>query len=237
MKTNKIDKKKLEVILKRISHPKDRDWFRQFLINSVENGILALELLDEIPIRSTKIEKTRFDQLYDACMELVFPGYRSETLKKLIGPAAAELPDIKIWRVLFPAKFKITHVLIRAISFQEAFAFACDYACRTSVRTCQIVPNDLTIRVQFVSEKAIRRMLEMRWANRVKKRKELQLLGRTFTNKELHGARLAALGHPKQPYYSIMKYAEANDLRNVLLKHHKVRISMVETETFRTSND
>jgi len=76
-------------------------------------------------------------------------------------------------------------------------------------------------------------MLDIRWANRVKRRRELQLVGRVYTSKELTGARLVALGDPKKKEYDIFKYAEARDLRRVLKSQNKVRISSVETETFR----
>jgi hypothetical protein len=76
-------------------------------------------------------------------------------------------------------------------------------------------------------------MLKLRWANRVKRRKQLQLVGRVYTSKEITGARLVALGDPKTPEHTIFKYAEARDLRKILRMQEKVRVSSVETETFR----
>jgi hypothetical protein len=201
------------------------------LTELIENNIIPLDLLEYIPTSPTKVGKTRFDQLYDAAMYLVFPGYREETLGKLLGPVYDS--ETKIWRVMFPSKFRLSHVLLRAGSFQHAFALGCDYACRMSLRLYKKIPVDLTLRIQFVSEKAVRRMLEMRWANRVKKRKQLQLMGRVYTDKEISGARMVALGDPTQSVYSIAKYAEARDLRRILKYHNRMRISSVETETFR----
>jgi hypothetical protein len=232
-KRERSPKERLEEYIQRASSPKDRDYFRAMFVDFIHNNTIPLDLLKEIPIPAHKANKTRFDQLYDAAMSLAFPGYRNETLEKLLGPGAEVSPEIKIWRAIFPPKFKLSHVLIRANSYQHAFALGCDYACRMSLRLYRKIPFDLTIRIQFVSEKAVRRMLDMRWANRVKRRKELQLEGRKYTPKELAGARLVALGQPDQPEYSIAKYAEARDLKNILRKQNRVRISSVETETFR----
>ena len=226
-------KEALERCVQRISGPKEHEYFRSLFHELITNNSIPIELLDHIPKRAFDAEKTRFDQIYDAALYLVFPRYRHETLEKLVGPRAEEKPKTKIWRVMIPKKFGISHVLIRAESFQEAFALGCDYVCRISLRLCGKIPTDLTIRVQFVSEKALRRFLDMRWANRVKKRKQLQLVGREFSPKELTGARLAALGNPRQPQYSIAKYAENKDLKRLLSKKNIVRESSIEVETFR----
>jgi len=106
-----------------------------------------------------------------------------------------------------------------------------------SLRLYKEIPYDLTVRIQFVSEKAVRRMLKLRWANRVARRKQLQLIGRVYTPKEVTGARLVALGDPKTPEHSIFKYAEARDLRKILKIQEKIRVSSVETETFRPNED
>lgn len=206
---------------------------RALLEDLVSHNTLPLELLRRLPVPPEKAGKTRFDQLYDAAMFLAFPGYRKETLEKLLGPDAKVKSKTKIWRAIFPAKFRLSHVLLRAPTFQQAFALGCDYACRMSLRLYREVPSDLTVRIQFVSEKAVRRMLKMRWANRVKRRKQLQLIGRVYTPKEIMGARLIALGDPKTPEHSIFKYAEARDLRKILSLQERVRVSSVETETFR----
>jgi hypothetical protein len=216
---------------RRIAGPKEFEYFRVLLEELVEKNSIPIDLLPFIPEPVTKVGKTRFDQLYDAAMFLVFPHYRPETLKRLAGPNVSS--NTKIWRVMFPDRFGLSHVLIRAPSFQEAFALGCDYACRLSLRLYHKIPPDLTIRVQFVSEKAIRRKLDMRWANRVKKRKQLQLEGREYTPKELLGARLAAIGSPKE--HRIARYAENKDLKSIRHRLGIERHSAVETETF--SND
>ena len=223
----------LDEAARRISSPKERKHVRALLQDLVVNNTLPLELLQRLPVPPSEAGKTRFDQLYDAVMFLAFPGYRRETLEKLLGPDAKVKSKTKIWRAIFPAKFRLSHVLLRAPTFQQAFALGCDYACRMSLRLYREVPSDLTVRIQFVSEKAVRRMLKMRWANRVKRRKQLQLVGRVYTPKEIMGARLVALGDPKTLEHSIFKYAEARDLRKILRLQEKVRVSSVETETFR----
>jgi len=221
-----------EECARRIAGPKDFDYFRAILEELIRNNVIPLDILDFVPKPVSKAGKSRFDQLYDAAMYLVFPKYRQETLSRLIGPDAEQKTQIKIWRVMLPEKFGISHVLIRAATFHEAFALGCDYACRMSLRLYQRIPTDLTIRIQFVSEKAIRRMLDLRWANRVKKRKQLQLEGREYTPKELVGARLAAVGTPKHANFSIAKYAENKDLKTIRKRLGVIRSSAVESETF-----
>lgn len=232
-KSGKADDERLEAFVRKASSPKEREYVRTMLRELVENNAIPLDLLEWVPAPPAKAGKTRFDQVYDAAMYLAFPGYREETLGRLLGPTAKDRPRTKIWRAMFPPKFRLSHVLLRASSFQEAFALGCDYACRMSVRLYRKVPVDLTLRIQFVSEKAVRRMLEMRWANRVKRRKQLQLVGRQYTPKEVVGARLVALGDPEKPEYSVAKYAEARDLRKILRERDRARVSSVETETFR----
>lgn len=218
---------------RRLSGPKDLPYVERLLTNLVSENALPIELLDQIPVPAEEAGKTRFDQLYDAIMSIAFPRYRRATLRRLLGPGAVLRPETRIWRIILPEKFNISHVTIRADSFQQAFGLGCDYACRMGLRIHGKIPADLTIRVVFVSEKAIRRMLGLRWANRVQKRKTLQLVGREFTPKEITGARLAALGSRNDPLYSIAKYAEAKDLKKILASKAHMRLSEVETESFR----
>lgn len=226
-----------EACARRISSKKEREYFRRALEDLVKNNAIPAELLDSVPVRAGSAGKSRFDQLYDAAAFLAFPGYREETLGRLLGPGAGEGGDTKIWRAMFPPRFGLAHVLIRAPDFRTAFALGCDYACRLSLRMFRRIPTDLTVRIQFVSEKAVRRMLGLRWANRVKRRKQLQLIGREFTPKEIAGARLVALGRPGTEEHSVFRYAEKRDLNKVLRGHGTVRVSAVETETFRKDRE
>lgn len=216
--------------VRRFARGGDRPYFRALLLKAIESNALPAEVLESVPVPALEGGKTRFDQIFDAMMFVAFPGYREETLQKLLGPLAPGGPDVKIWRVIVPPQFKVAHVLIRASSMQEAFALGCDYACRMSVRLYGKVPHDLTVRIQFVSEKAVRRILGLRWANRVIKRRTLQLVGRVFTKKEVCGAKSAALGHPDQLLFPVARYAEARDLKRLLMKRDVIRISSIEHE-------
>jgi hypothetical protein len=178
----------------------------------------------------------RLGLIHDACMSLAFPDYREETLSALLGSVEPENSETKIWRVIFPEKFKLIHILIRADSFPQAYASACDYACRMSLRMFKKIPSDLTIRVIFMSEKAIRRHLDMRWANRVNRRKKLQLDSREFTDRQISGARLCALGLPTGRDYGIIKYTETQDLRMIKLKKNRSRKSVIEHESFKSDD-
>src|ERR1043165_1576601 len=95
----------------RISGPKDRPYVLQLLTRVVENNAIPADLIDLIPIRAGSAQKTRFDQLYDAAMFLAFPSYRKETLQKLLGPDWEAKSKVKIWRVIFPESFGLSHVL------------------------------------------------------------------------------------------------------------------------------
>lgn len=221
----------IDECLKRFGTKKDAPYFRVLLQELIQNQTIPIDLLKSIPVRAQEAGKTRFDQLYDAAVALVFPGYRKDTLVRLLGEDYEK--GTKVWRVLLPAKFDIAHVLIRAESFEQAFARGCDYACRMSLRKHGRIPVDLTLRVMFVSERALRRYLDMRWASRTHKRKQLKLVGRDLTPKQIHGARLAALGTPSQPHYKIARYAEQKDLQRVRETKGLIRESAIEAESFK----
>ncbi len=222
----------VEECLQRAFSRKEAPEWREFLKDLVVNNGIPLELLMDLPVPAGTALRTRFDQIYAASMALAFPSYRETTLRELLGPSESS-PKLKVWRVVFPEKFGLAHVLLRAPTFQQAFARACDYACRSSLRLWRRIPVDLTIRVMFMGEKALRRHLGLRWANRVHKRKEFQLEGREFTPRQLNGARIAALGPPgKDPGHAIMKYSEFKDLDKVRRKGW-VRRSEVESESVR----
>lgn len=226
-------KKVLDEASWRVAHGKDYLYIRSFLEELIRNNAIPIELLEFIPVLATEAGKTRFDQIFDAAMSLVFPDYKTETLRKLLGPRQTIPKELKIWRIAIPEKFGIAHVLIRANSMQDAFALGCDYACRVSLRVHKKIPVDLTVRVIFVSEVALRRRLEIRWASRVIKRTKYQLEARVFTPKEVVGARMAALGHAKDPMRSIVNYMEYRDMYNILKTNKSIKVSSVENETLK----
>jgi hypothetical protein len=236
----KIDMQKVEQAvhkcIKRFRGANEKRYMAALLYAMLTNNTIPIDLLDTIPTSSDEVGKTRFDQLYDAAMSIAFPSYRLETLERLLGPDAEISENTKIWRVILPQKFKLAHVLIRADSYQEAFALACDYACRASLRVYGKIPHDLTVRVMFMTEKAIRRKLDLRWANRVNKRRQLQLIGRVYSPKEIGGARVAAIGPPSSPAFQLARYIEAKDLGKILRSKNLVRVSSVESEVFIEEN-
>jgi len=226
--------KAIDDCIKRTCGKKDAEYFRELLTNLILNNTLHYTILNEIPVRSGEVGKTKFDQLYDASQALAFPPYCEKTMKTLLGNDVYD-EEIKIWRVLLPAKFGISSILLRANSYQDAFALACDYACRVSLRLFSRIPSDLSIRVLFVTESALRRTLELRVLNRNSKRKEFSLEGRVFTFKQLAGARIFALGHLKNdPRRSLARYLERKDLNRIMYKAKSYRISGVEAEVLMT---
>lgn len=222
----------VEKAIKRCGSRIDAPYWRGFLNGLVRNNAIPINLLEDMPLRAGKACRTRFDQVFGASMALAFPNYREDTLIALLGPSE-DLTDVKIWRAVFPSKYGLAHILIRAPSYQQAFGFACDYACRASLRLFHRIPADLTVRIMFMSEKAIRRHLKMRWANRVNKRKQLQLGAREFTPKQLNGARIFALGKQGTEEYSVARYSEEQDLRRVREKAGLIRRSSIEHESHR----
>lgn len=197
----------------------------------VYQGVIPADLLRSVPVQPQEGGKTRFDQLYAAAMSLVFPEYRPDTLERFLGQQPPK--GIKIWRICFPAKFQMTHVYMRAECFQEAFALGCDYACRASLRVFGQIPTDLTIRVMAVSERSLRRYLDIRWISKNHRRLQMKTLGKQFTPKMMYGARLAALGHPKTSVYALARYVEMKDLEKIRHLLGVVRVSAVESETFK----
>ena len=214
----------------KIMGPKDREYFRSMFQDLVNNHTIPLEMVKLIPVVPREAGKTRFDQIYGAAMALLFPEYEKKTLERLLGPSF--IPGIKIWRVLVPESYGIAHVMIRARTYQEAFALGCDYACRISLRLYRKLPVDLTLRVMFMSERSIRRYLDVKWNNRKNVRKKKKLVGREISNKQLNGARISALGHPSRDDYSIVHYSERQDLARILKSRGIVRKSLVESESF-----
>lgn len=222
----------IEMVLDRCAIEKEREYFRTLLGDLVNNSVIPLNLLLDLPIPAVDANKSRFDQIYDAVMTIAFPNYNQSTLKKMLGFWAEdkEKANVKIWRAVFPEKYEISHVLIRATSYQEAFGRACDYACRVSLRMYHKIPADLTIRVMFVSERAMRRKLRLRWENRLIKRFKNQFEARKFTPKEIAGARQAGLGSPKQPQYATARYAEWRDLLHLRRVNGVTKLTEIEHE-------
>ncbi len=223
--------KVIEECVRRIGRPTDRDAFREILTGLVKNNVVPISLLTTVPQRSGKAGKTRFDQIYDACMFLAFPDYKPLTRDRAFGPEAPE--DMRYWRALFPKEFGLSHVILRACSFQQAFAFACDYACRLSLREHRRIPDDLSVRIQFVSDSQAARMLDIRQAVRHRTRIASNLRGRQYSAKDIIGARLVAIGRKEGDGYSIFKYAEDKDLKRIAELRAEVRVSAVDVETFR----
>jgi hypothetical protein len=228
-KRHEIESEVIQYLKKNIGLEKDTEYFKNMIVDLIINNAVPIELIKNVPQKALKIGKTRFDQLYDASMSLAFPSYGEDTLSKLISESTE---DTKIWRAIYPEKYKLSHVLIRAVSYQEAFALACDFGCRMSLRMYRTIPSDMTIKVSFMSEKAIRRYLKIKWANRLNKRRKLQLIGREFTAKEISGAKLIALGN-KDSKYSIVKYSEKIDLARISKNHGQTRVSKIEQESLR----
>jgi hypothetical protein len=228
-------KEAIEKCLERVSSPKEAPYLRVWFFELLRNHAVPFELLEQVPVRAQEAGKTRFDQLYDAAVAIVFPGYTRGTLERLLGPSPPR--GIRIWRVILPERYKVPHVLIRAESYGQAFALGCDYACRVSLRLYGKIPIDLTIKVIYMTERALRRHLNLRWANRTSRRRKLKLEGREFTSRQLNGVRLFAMGSPRSPLYSIARYCETKDLDKIRLSKGLIRASAVEAEPKRRRNE
>lgn len=223
-----LEEKLEEILNKRFGKSKENEQLKQILSKMIEKKSIPVELIEKIPKKPEEAGRTKFDQIYEAAIELAFPSYGKNTLSNL-----TKINDnkIKIWRIVAPNKYKIPHVLIRAESIQEAFALACDYVCRASLRLLGEIPADLQIRVIFMSEKAVRRYLGIKWANRLNKRKKLNLMEREFSNDEIQKATEVALNGPKDETYRIVKYMEEKDLLKIKKTFNRIRISPIEKKS------
>lgn len=216
--------------LSRIGTPERGKYIQELLRDMVANRCIPVELLEHIPVRAKLVGKTRFDQAYDAAMSLAFPEYSNNVRTNLTGDEKDE--KTKAWRVILPEKYGMGHAIVRATSFQEAFALGCDYACRVSLRLFRVIPSDLTVRVSFMNDLSLKRFFDIRTMNRAKKRQERKLgKNRTFTRKQILGAWLCAIGHKRgSELRSIARYVDTDDLGRVLAGTGLVRASPVVTE-------
>jgi hypothetical protein len=225
----------LERHLKKHYRPEARAVFKSFFRRLLANGSLDIEHLKLVPNPVKDAKKTTFDQVFEACMEVAFPPYSEKLVADLFGPEYEKSRDVKLWRCLFPKKFGITHVIVRAETFQQAFALASDYACRVSLRMYQKLPIDLTIRVSKMSSKALAETVRLRKANRKIKLRQRNQKGPAYTTKEILGARIVACGHNRQPEFRIFhdqEFYEWGELKN---RARVIRASRIETETFEKS--
>lgn len=218
--------------LKNSSAP-DRSYWQEFFFELLKNKVLPVSFFKEFPESVTEIGKSLFDQVYDACVKSMIPDYSEDVVESVVGlGAVVNSSDIKIFRAIYPENFGLNGILIRARSFQEAFAFACDYGCRFHLREFRKFPTDLNIRVSYVNEKFMRRLLDVRHMNRNKKSRTFNLTSKaTWTEKQRCGVRNAASYHPASEYYSVVRYAE--DKSNVELKKAGLfKSSCIEQESF-----
>ena len=216
--------------LSRIGTPERGKYVQELLRDMIANRCIPVELLEHVPVRPRLVGKTRFDQMYDAAMAVAFPEYSSRVRTSLTGNEKDE--KMKAWRVILPEKYGIGHAIVRATSFQEAFALGCDYACRVSLRIFRVVPSDLTVRVSFMNDLSLKRFFDIRSLNCAKKRREKKVgKDRIFTRKQVLGAWLCALGHKKgSESHSIAKYVEVDDLSRIASGMGLTRMSPVVTE-------
>jgi len=237
----KKDPKNLKVIsdavnacVEKMASSKEQEWVREFLTNLILNDTIPLELLKLIPTRAAEVGRTRFDQIYEIAMLAAFPGYSPKVVEEL---TYEQDPDIKVWKVILPAEYKINHVMIRARSFQEAFALGCDYACRANLRVNHKIPKDLTIRVSRVSNDTMLKTIKQReWARKSKRRvfkhDAWSHEGDALKDKRT-GVRIFGLGNVNT---SLIRYIDMRDL-DTLRFQDVTTTSSVENESIRKPLD
>jgi hypothetical protein len=200
----------IENRLKSLGSKTDKEYFKKFMNELVANKCLPPQLLNDIPVKSDISGKTRFDQLYDATMLLSYPEYSESVQTHLSEPPD---PDMKVWKAMFDRKYKVSSVLLKARSYQEAFGLAIDYLCRISLRLYQVAPLDATVRVAYCSEKFLRRYFAIRISSKQNRRALHNTKAKSFTPRQVNGARMAALGFPPSDgRRSIVKYSEYKDM-------------------------
>lgn len=237
-KTKKeTNKEELERALKkcyeRIGIREKEKYILNLLRDLVLNKSIPIELLEKIPENPKISGKTRFDQIYDASCYLAFPPYEP-SVRYDLNPESDDI-QIKAWKVIFPREYGVSDIVVRASSYQEAFALGCDYACRVSLRINKKIPKDLTIRVKYVKNGSLKYFFRVRNANKIKKRAERNHTGNVLTPKQVTGAQIAALGHEKgSKNLKIARYVEVKDLLRVRTHAGLVRTSAVVTEHFKS---
>lgn len=213
-------------------------YVRKLLEDLVDSGSIPLQVLEEIPRLPGAVQKTRFDQIYDAVMFLAYPEYPEDVRQAILGPEDPD-PSIRVWRVILPREFGLYNVMLRAPTYPLAFARACDYVTRRHVRERRTVPQDLHFQVKYVTESELRRHFKIR---RVNKRRASKVRGDeqefSLTDRQLYGVRRAALGPPDSPDHRVIHYIEKRD--NEKLSQSRdgrkvLRVSSVELETYRSS--
>lgn len=214
-------------------------WIRGLLEKLLSEKSIPIELLEDIPSSSSIVGKNRIDQLIDAVLFLAYPNY-SEDLEDVILGEGHNNPGIKLWRVILPPEYKIYSLLIRANSYQQAFARAADYVCRRYILTHGRPPVDIHIQIKYFSESEARvhyavRRVNRRRASKLRAEKNFGKYGSMkVSDKQLYGARMAGLGSPSDPDYRTIRYiAHTDQIRmNKVEEGRQQRISQVELETF-----
>ncbi len=209
----------------RVTGLKDRKTLQKKLFQLIQNGALPAKSLENLPIPSEISGKTRIDQIYAICMSWAFPAYREKTLE-VLNPEGSD-PEIRLWKILLPKRFKVSNIVIKAKTYQEAFALGCDYACRSSIFMAGKIPSDLTVRVKYVTDSEAYSIGLLRKMNRKKFNSKNESPTR---HRHISGVRICALGLKSNSEYSIFKYMENRDLKVILSKKGQFRTSVVDSE-------
>lgn len=224
--------KKLDQVLFRMADVSDKQIWFDHIHTIIKKYKVPLEKLDLIPDTAIVVGKSRFDQLYDLCCYLSHIPYKEKTLHGFLGQDLKEEDrNIKLWRCFFNEELQIQNVIIRASSFQEAFARAADYGARVYFKLNKIIPRNMTVRVEYVRDLEVRALNLVRTANRVKTRNKKGLQSAESVERYENGLIIAALGHQSLSDYSIYKYVEKKDLKDLALRGIR-RISHVEAERY-----
>lgn len=175
--------------------------FKEMLMGVIKENEIKEDLIKKIDLNQTINKKTKFDLLFDFCMENTFKNY----LPKTYSCMDENNPRTKLWKVIVPKGFKINHVYLRADSFQEAFGMGCDYICRSCLKQNNSIPKDLTIRVIYMDNKRALRVL-------LEKIKSSRLSIKQPTHKKEPKATLLMKNYSIEIYKDLI-YAEKRDLK------------------------
>ncbi len=223
------DMSKINTFVKNIDGEKSQTYFAEFLKNLIATGTVPVEALEGLPARPSKVGKTRFDQLYDLAQLITFMNYSESTIKGLLGEGG-DL-NTRLWRVVLPKEYGIASIYLRAPTYQDAFALACDYVMRVSLRLNQIIPQEMTIKVESVTDQEARGMIAFRNKDRKRHARILNFKMPEVTPRQLRGIRLAALGYAmNDPRRSIVRYIEEKEVKYVNRVPGIARISAVDSE-------
>ncbi len=116
---------------------------------------IPLEALNWCKLDLNKSSMSYFDYMTAIVSDLAYPCYSRDTIMRMsCGLDFVFSPFTRCWFVCIGNSYNIDYTIIRACSFKNAFAKAQEYALMHHLRTFKEAPNEMTISVKYMTERA-----------------------------------------------------------------------------------